>query len=188
MLNYLNTIFTFGKQTKDNFITRKLQSAYILIHSLIFVPAFPLGRVAGAAALGWPETPHDQHISADSTRRRYQARSEMYSRHLVLGRTLRFFPVGVDCSPKDLVRHSFLGHSGYMPTWDGLPSLFLAIHIKRLWSARGLATWKNWLAVWFKFEDQVCLREHGHNLSVSFSRLPMAEAAQKLWGWPNVWL
>jgi len=34
--------------------------AYTLIHLLIFVPAFPLGRVAGAATLGGFEKPHDQ--------------------------------------------------------------------------------------------------------------------------------
>jgi len=42
MLNYLNTTFTFGKQTKDNFINRKVQSrpTYSFIHSfwcLLFV-------------------------------------------------------------------------------------------------------------------------------------------------------
>ena len=41
MLNYLNTTFTFGKQTKDNFITESF-NAGLHIHSLIFVPAFPL--------------------------------------------------------------------------------------------------------------------------------------------------
>jgi len=55
MLNYLNTTFTFGKQT-DNFINRKVQCRpYILIHSLILVPAFLLWRVAGAAARGGPK-------------------------------------------------------------------------------------------------------------------------------------
>ena len=34
--------------------------AYTLIHLLIFVPAFLLGGVVGAAALGGPEIPHDQ--------------------------------------------------------------------------------------------------------------------------------
>jgi len=37
--------------------------AYIHIHSFIFVSAFPLERVAGAAALGGPEIPHDQQQS-----------------------------------------------------------------------------------------------------------------------------
>jgi len=37
--------------------------ACILIHSLIFVPAFHLGRVTGAAALGAPEIRHDQQHS-----------------------------------------------------------------------------------------------------------------------------
>ena len=51
---YLNTIFTFGKQTKDNFINRKFQcrSTYSLTH---FVSVSLLGRVAGAAALGDPK-------------------------------------------------------------------------------------------------------------------------------------
>jgi len=52
--------------------------------------------------------------SAGSTPRRYQARSEMQSLHLVLGRTLGRFPVGVDCSLKDLVCYSFRGHCGHM--------------------------------------------------------------------------
>jgi len=34
--------------------------AYTLIHSLIFVPAFSFGRVAGAAALGGPKLSRDQ--------------------------------------------------------------------------------------------------------------------------------
>jgi len=33
---------------------------------------------------------------------------------LVLRQALVRFPVGVDCSPKDLVRHSFMGHSGHV--------------------------------------------------------------------------
>jgi len=37
--------------------------AYILIDSLIFVPAFPLWRVSGAAAPRGPATPHDQQQS-----------------------------------------------------------------------------------------------------------------------------
>jgi len=36
---------------------------YILIHLLIFVPYFPLGRVAGAAAVEELEIPHDQQQS-----------------------------------------------------------------------------------------------------------------------------
>jgi len=45
------------------------------------MPAFPLGRVAGAAALGGPEIPHEQQKSQmvllASTHRRDKARSEM---------------------------------------------------------------------------------------------------------------
>jgi len=37
--------------------------AYTLIHLLIFVPAFLLGGVVGAAAQGGPEIPHDQQWS-----------------------------------------------------------------------------------------------------------------------------
>jgi len=51
--------------------------------------------------------------------------------------------------------------SDFWPTWDGLPSLFLAIHIKRLWSACGLATWNNWLAVWFNFRTKFVLASLG---------------------------
>jgi len=60
MLKYLSTTFTFGKQTKDNFINRKFQCrpTYSFIHSF-FVPDFPLGRIGVAAALGGPEIPHD---------------------------------------------------------------------------------------------------------------------------------
>jgi len=119
MLNYLKTTFTFGKQTKDKFVNGKVQcKPTILIHSLIFVPVFSLGRVAGAAALRGPEIHHHQQkfqiVLLASTPGRDQARSEMSSRNLDLGQTPVRFPVGVDCSPKDLVRHSFLGDSGYM--------------------------------------------------------------------------
>jgi len=54
----------------------------MLIHSLILVFPFPLGRVTRAAALGGSEIPHDQQhaisdSSAISTPRRDQARSEI---------------------------------------------------------------------------------------------------------------
>jgi len=60
MLNYLKTTFTFGKQTKDNFISREFQCTptYSLIHSIL-CPLF-LWRIAGAAALGGPKIAHDQ--------------------------------------------------------------------------------------------------------------------------------
>jgi len=43
MLNYLNTTFTFGKQTKDNFINRRVQCrpTYSFIHSF-WCPLFLL--------------------------------------------------------------------------------------------------------------------------------------------------
>jgi len=60
MLNHLNTTFTFGKQTKNNFIYRKVQCrpTYSFIHS--FLCSLFLWGVAGAAALCGPETPDDQ--------------------------------------------------------------------------------------------------------------------------------
>jgi len=54
---------------------------FLFLHSFIFVPSFPLGRVAGAAVLRGLEIPHDQQQSRDSSAgsapRRDQARSEM---------------------------------------------------------------------------------------------------------------
>ena len=49
ILNYLTMTFTLGKQTKDNVINRKFQCwpAHSLNHSFIFIPGFPLRRVAG---------------------------------------------------------------------------------------------------------------------------------------------
>jgi len=81
MRNYWNTTFTFGKETKDNFINRKVQCRPH-IHSLILMSAFRLWRVAGAAAHGGSEIRQDQQhaisdSSAVSTPRRDQARSEM---------------------------------------------------------------------------------------------------------------
>ena len=53
---YLNTTFTFGKKTNDNFINRNFQCPY----SFIFVPILPLGKVAETTVLGGPEIPHYQ--------------------------------------------------------------------------------------------------------------------------------
>ena len=60
MLNYLNTTSTFGKQTKDNFINRKVQC--MLTSSFIHSFAWPLsfGESRGAAARGEPKMSHDQ--------------------------------------------------------------------------------------------------------------------------------
>ena len=52
----------------------------MLFISFIFMPAYPLGSVAGAAALVGLELPHDQQqfqSSAGSTPRRDKARSDM---------------------------------------------------------------------------------------------------------------
>jgi len=53
MLGYLNTTFTFGKQTKDNFINRKVQCRCRGMYSFIYsfsCPFFPWGE--SGAALG----------------------------------------------------------------------------------------------------------------------------------------
>jgi len=55
--------------------------AYTLIHFLIFVPSFPSGRVAGAAALGGPEILHGQQQSRIVLLATHQAKSEMYCSH-----------------------------------------------------------------------------------------------------------
>jgi len=49
MLYYLNTTFAFGKQTKDNFINRKIQCrpTHSFIYSFSCLPPCPLARVAG---------------------------------------------------------------------------------------------------------------------------------------------
>jgi len=56
---------------------------------------FPLARIAWAAAQGGPEIHHGQRkicdCSVGSTLRRNEVRSEMYSRHLMLGRPLGAF-------------------------------------------------------------------------------------------------
>ena len=59
MFPYLNTTFTFAKQTIDNFTNVKFQyrPAYSFIH---FRAQFSFGRVAGAAAPGRPKIPHNQ--------------------------------------------------------------------------------------------------------------------------------
>jgi len=60
--NYLNTTFAFGKQTKNNFINRKVECrpTYLFTH---FRAHFFFGEKRGAAPLGWPEIPHDQQHS-----------------------------------------------------------------------------------------------------------------------------
>ena len=60
MLNYLNTIFTFGKQTEDNFINRKFQCTPATHSFTHFRAHFSYGGVAGTAGLGGPEIPHGQ--------------------------------------------------------------------------------------------------------------------------------
>jgi len=62
MLNYLNTTFSFGKQTKHNFINKVHCRP---THSFIYVTAFSLGRVAGATALRGPDIPHNLTINSN---------------------------------------------------------------------------------------------------------------------------
>ena len=107
------------KQTKDNFINKKVQwrPTYTLIHLLIIVPGFLLGGIAGAAALGGPEIPHDQQQSQivllaphqDRTRQGWRCTHAPSSLN-----KLQALPVVVDCNLKDLVSHLFLGHFGHM--------------------------------------------------------------------------
>jgi len=61
------------------------------LFSFIFSTAFPLGRRARNAS----RSTAISDSSAGPTPKRGQARSEMQSRHLVLGRTLGRFPVGL---------------------------------------------------------------------------------------------
>jgi len=106
MLKCSNTKLTFGKQTKENFINRKAQ--YRRTCSFIYSLSCPLFLFRESRGSSPRRTRNSSrsigisNSSAGSTPRRHQARSEMKSRHLVLGRTLGRIPVGVDCSLKDL--------------------------------------------------------------------------------------
>ena len=88
----------------------------MLIDLLIFVPAFPFSRVAGAAVLGGLEIPHDQLKSQVVLLAPHQYGTKQ-GRDLVTppGPWTNFgpLPMSVDCSLKVLVLHSFLGHSGH---------------------------------------------------------------------------
>jgi len=87
MHNYLNTTFTFGKQTKDNFINRKFQCrpTYSFTH---FGARFSFGESHGGSS---PRRTRNTSWSTACNFRWDQAMSEIQSRYL--GR----FPVGVDC-------------------------------------------------------------------------------------------
>jgi len=96
ILYYLNAIFTFGKQTKDNFINRKFQCrpTYSFTHL----------RVRFSFIESWGRSPRRTRknsrstaisgSSVGSTPRRDQVSSVIQSRHLVLGRPLGRFPRG----------------------------------------------------------------------------------------------
>ena len=82
MLDYLNTTFTFGKQTKDNFINSKVQICWC-IYSFIYsfsCPLFLRESRGGSSPRRTRNTSRSTKISessAGSTPRRDQARSEM---------------------------------------------------------------------------------------------------------------
>ena len=62
----------------------------------------------------------EPYLSGGSTPRRDHARTDVATPPGPW-RPLGRFPVGVDCSPNDLLRQSFLGHSGHMAElaiWD----------------------------------------------------------------------
>ena len=79
MLSYLNTILTFGKQTKDNFINRKFQcrATYSFTH---FRARFSFGESCRGSSRRRPRNASQSAAisdsSADSTPRRDQARLE----------------------------------------------------------------------------------------------------------------
>jgi len=83
MPNYLNTTFTFGKQTKDNFINRKVQcrSTHSFTHSFAHSRAcFFFGESHGGSSPRRTRNISRSTAISDSsarpTSRRYQARSE----------------------------------------------------------------------------------------------------------------
>jgi len=120
MLTYLNKSFTFGKQTKDNFINRKVQCRRTTHSFTHFRARFSFGESRECSSprrtRNTSRSTAISDSSAGSTPRRYQANLEMESLHLVLARTLGRFPVGVDidCSLNGLVRYSFLGQFAHM--------------------------------------------------------------------------
>jgi len=61
MLNYLNTTFTFGKQTKDNFINTKVQSrpTYSSTH---FRTRFSFGESREDSRPRMTKIPHVQQV------------------------------------------------------------------------------------------------------------------------------
>jgi len=84
----------------------------------IVVSAFPLGRVAGPAAVAGFKTQNTSQStaiwdsSAGFTPRRNQARSEIRSLHLVFRWTLGRFPMAL--ASRACFARSFPGHSGHM--------------------------------------------------------------------------
>jgi len=110
---YLNSAFTFGKQTKDNFINRKFQcrSTYSFTH---FRAHFSLGRVAGAAILGGPNMPHDQQQSQFPWVHTKMGSTKVSDVVRLPGSWTTSGPLSRGCSQKDMPRQSFLPHSGHM--------------------------------------------------------------------------
>jgi len=124
----------------------------VQLNSFIFMPAFPLGRVAGAAALRGLEMPqHGQQqfqviLLAPRQYRTKQGRSEDVS--TPPGPWTTSGPLSRGFSQQNLPRQSFVGHSGHMaePTcsWDlsmrRSGSTFRALRISQLRLLSGSVT------------------------------------------------
>jgi len=83
--------------------------------SLIFMPAFPLWRVAGAAALGGLGIPDDQQHFQIVLLAPHQDGTKQGRRcsHYI-GPWKTSGPLSRGLSQKDLPRQYFMGHSGHM--------------------------------------------------------------------------
>jgi len=80
MLNYLNSTFTFGNQTRDNFINSKVQICRRTYSFTHFRPRFSFGESGGSSPRRTRYTTRSTAISdssSGSTPRREQAKSEM---------------------------------------------------------------------------------------------------------------
>jgi len=116
MRNYLNTTFTFGKQINDKFINRKVQCRPQ--HQFIFsflCPIFLWGESRGQNSRRTRNTPRSTAISDSSAG---SGPSKVGDVVTPPGPWTNFGPLSrgcsVDCSLKDLVRHSFQGHFGHL--------------------------------------------------------------------------
>jgi len=102
-----------SEATKLNLPLIWITQRLVKSHSLIFISAFPLGRVADASALEGLQLPHDQRqsqIVCSST-----GSSQVGGEITLPGPWSTPGPISRECSQYDLPRRSFLGHSGHMP-------------------------------------------------------------------------